>query len=100
MKSDGDAISPRVMILMSGVRINIFCRRNPIPSIVCPVPRLVDHPDRPGRHALRLRYVKNDHLEFDVEEATWNFPAAKSGELSVRLKPQPGNEGIKTIITF
>lgn len=49
-------------------------------------PLLVPHPDRPGQRVLRLDYTRNDSLVQDNDGAVWNFPAARNGELIMRLQ--------------
>lgn len=49
-------------------------------------PLLVPHPDRPGQRVLRLGYTRNDSLVQDNDGAVWNFPAARNGELIMRLQ--------------
>ncbi len=54
----------------------------------CEGARLVPHPDRPGADAqvLQLRHSPGERLVFSRDGAVWNFPAAKKGVLTVRIK--------------
>ncbi len=52
-------------------------------------PRLVDHPTRPGAKALHVR--RPDDRSGD--EAVWNFPAAKRGQISLRILLPEGSDG-------
>jgi hypothetical protein len=54
---------------------------------------LVDHPDEPGRKALRLRRLKYPALVSENQGAAWNFPAGTAGSLQVRLKMLKGGQG-------
>lgn len=56
-------------------------------------PGLIEHPDDPGRKVLWLRHLPDDRLVHDTDGATWNFPAAHAGELTVRLRLQAGGGG-------
>ena len=47
---------------------------------------LVDHSDKVGAKMLNIRYIKNDTLICDNDGALWNFPAAKDGEFTTRVK--------------
>jgi hypothetical protein len=58
-------------------------------------PSLIEHPDDPNRKVLYLRHVIDERLVHDTDGATWNFPAAHAGELTVRLRLQPGGGGIR-----
>ncbi|MGY8655548.1 MAG: sialidase family protein [Verrucomicrobiia bacterium] len=45
-------------------------------------PQLIDHPDKPGRKALQIR--RPDALPADG--AVWNFPSARAGKLTLRVR--------------
>jgi len=49
----------------------------------------VDHPDEPGRKAMRL--ARRD--EHDGDGAAWNFPAGVAGSLTLRVRLEPGFGG-------
>ena len=52
-------------------------------------PELIDHPEEPGRKVLHVRRPD----EKPADEAVWNYPAGRSGRLTLRIKLQPGFEG-------
>ena len=54
-----------------------------------PGPRLVDHPTRSGAKALQVR--RPDDRSGD--EAVWNFPAARRGQVSLRILLPEGSTG-------
>jgi hypothetical protein len=45
-------------------------------------PQLIAHPDKPDAKVLHIRRPD----EHDADGATWNFPAARNGELSMRVR--------------
>lgn len=50
---------------------------------------LVDHPDKPGTHALAIRRLD----ERPADGATWNFPNGWQGRLTIRLLLRTGFQG-------
>jgi BNR repeat protein len=58
-------------------------------------PGLIEHPDDPNRKVLQLRHVTDERLVHDTDGATWNFPAAHTGELILRIRLQPGGSGAR-----
>ena len=42
---------------------------------------------------MQIRHPVDERLVFDRDGATWNFPAAVSGRLQVRVKPLSGGRG-------
>jgi hypothetical protein len=51
--------------------------------------RLIDHPDHPGAKALHLRRPDDK----PADGATWNFPAAPAGRLSIKFMLPQGSTG-------
>lgn len=51
--------------------------------------RLIDHPDQPGAKALHLRRPDDK----SADGATWNFPAAPRGRLTMRFMLPQGSTG-------
>lgn len=64
-----------------------------------PGPQLIDHPDLPGAHCLRIRRARRSHLVDDHDGATWNFPAGRNGTLTVELRLEPGFQGARLCLT-
>lgn len=60
--------------------------------------RLNSHPDDPMRHVLNIPYVPNDTLVADNEGAVWNFPATRSGELSLSLRIPEKTTEVKLLL--
>jgi hypothetical protein len=54
-------------------------------------PQLIAHPDKPGANVLHLGRPDGR----DADGAVWNFPAAKNGELSLRLRVEKGFGGAR-----
>jgi hypothetical protein len=52
-------------------------------------PELVSHPDKPDLKVLHLRRPDDR----DADGAVWNFPAAKKGELTLRIRVENGFGG-------
>jgi len=53
-------------------------------------PKLVPHPDKPKRKVLHVRRPDDK----DPDCATWNFPAGRKGELTLRLQLRRGFQGL------
>ncbi|MCW5980444.1 MAG: exo-alpha-sialidase [Bryobacteraceae bacterium] len=59
---------------------------------------LVEHPDHPGKKALRVRRLRSRRprepaLVSENQGAVWNFPAGTAGALTVRVKFLDGGQG-------
>ena len=52
-------------------------------------PVLIDHPSQSGKQVFHVRRPD----EKPADEAVWNFPAGRTGQLTLRLKSQPGFQG-------
>ena len=61
-------------------------------------PILVNHPDIPNAKVMNLKYEPNDSLLQDNQGAVWNFPAAKDGSISLRIKLPKGCENVDLIL--
>ncbi|MFI3281493.1 MAG: exo-alpha-sialidase [Rikenellaceae bacterium] len=61
-------------------------------------PLLVAHPEKDGAKVMKIGYAPNSELVDDKDGAIWNFPAAKNGEVTVRLMIPEGAESINLII--
>jgi hypothetical protein len=59
-------------------------------------PQLVPHPDDPD--AGQVLHIRRPD-ERDADGASWNFPAAKAGTLTVRLRVEPGFGGAQISLT-
>ncbi|MFI3295610.1 MAG: exo-alpha-sialidase, partial [Rikenellaceae bacterium] len=59
---------------------------------------LVAHPDKEGERVLKIGYTPNDTLVEDRDGAVWNFPAAKSGEVTARIQLPDGAQSIDLIL--
>lgn len=60
--------------------------------------RLVNHPDIEGALALNIKYQPNDTLVQDNDGAVWNFPAAKSGEVTLRVMMPKESQKVDLVI--
>ncbi|MFA6287234.1 MAG: sialidase family protein [Opitutaceae bacterium] len=58
-----------------------------------PGPTLVPHPDGEPREVLRIARHPDDRLIEEKEGAVWNFPAAQSGRLEMRIRQPRGAAG-------
>jgi len=58
-------------------------------------PGLIDHPDEAGKKVLLIG--RPDELDADC--ASWNFPAASRGKLTLRLMPREGWRGLSVALT-
>ena len=61
-------------------------------------PVLVEHPDRKGDKALCIGYTPNEELVGDRAGAVWNFPAARNGLVSLRVKFPEGAQKAHLIL--
>ena len=59
---------------------------------------IVAHPDRPEDKVMKIGYVPNDSLLQDNEGAVWNFPAAKDGFVSLRIKLPEGAKNVDLVL--
>lgn len=62
------------------------------------VPLLVSHPDDPQRRVMRIGYTPNDSLVDDADGAVWNFPAARNGEVGMRIRLHETSKPIRLIL--
>lgn len=62
------------------------------------VPLLVSHPDDPQRRVMRIGYTPNDSLADDADGAVWNFPAARNGEVGMRIRLHETSKPIRLIL--
>ena len=58
-------------------------------------PELIVHPDKPDAKVLHVRRPD----ERDADGAVWNFPAAKKGELTLRILAQKGFSGAQVSLS-
>ena len=56
-------------------------------------PLLLPNTRHAGQNMIRLRHRIDPRLVFDRDGAIWNFPAAKSGKVHIRIKPLSGGKG-------
>ena len=61
-------------------------------------PLLVNHPEDSQRKVMRIGYTPNDSLLNDADGALWNFPAARNGEVGLRMKLAEGSQPIQLIL--
>ncbi len=59
---------------------------------------LVDHPDGKDAQVLKIGYSPNEALVEDRDGAVWNFPAAKCGEVTLRVMLPEGGQSVDLII--
>ncbi len=59
---------------------------------------LRDHSDTEGAKMINIRYIPNDTLVCDNDGAVWNFPAAREGSVTTRVKLPEGGKPIKLIL--
>lgn len=60
-----------------------------------PGAQLMPHPDRLDREVLLIGRHPDPRLVWEKEGAVWNFPAARQGELHLRLQPVRGTAGLR-----
>lgn len=57
------------------------------------------HPDRLDREVLLIGHHPDERLVSSLEGAVWNFPAAPSGKVTIRLRQCSGSAGCRFILT-
>lgn len=60
---------------------------------------LVSHPDDGGGRALHVRRKRDPSVFDDRDGAVWNFPAGRTGTLSISLMVPSGSEGVCVALT-
>ena len=60
-----------------------------------PGAQLIPHPDDPQTQVLHIACPASPDLWHESQGATWNFPAASSGRLSLRLLLPGGSQGLR-----
>ena len=59
---------------------------------------LVPHPDLPNKQVMRNTYREDPSLVQDNQGAVWNFPAARNGFVTLRMKLPEGSQTVDLIL--